>query len=51
MMIQNSLQLLEHLGEIEEQIHKIEMQLKKFNLEIDSENLLKILLEQIHPPK
>ena len=45
MMIQNSLRLLEQLGQLEEQIKQIEMELKKFNLEIDSDRLLEILVE------
>jgi len=44
MMIQNSLRLLEQLGEIEEQIHQIEKELKRFNIEVDSERLLQILI-------
>jgi Na+/phosphate symporter len=46
-MIQNSLQLLEHLGEIEEQIQKIEKELKRFNIELDSERLLEILIKRV----
>lgn len=46
-MIQNSLHLLEQLGEIEEQIQYIEKELKRFNIEVDSERLLEILIKRV----